>query len=91
MNKTETLSNGNSTIIVLINYNQRAIHVYKILYGKFNLQQKMYLESDWVRTYMIYNQFYLLSVHKGEFFFLLLLFFGKTAFFQLEIGLMKPN
>lgn len=68
MNKTEILSNGNSTIICLINYNQHAINVYKIFNGKLILQQKMYLNSELIRTFMIYDQFYLLSHQKSEFF-----------------------
>lgn len=67
MNVTETLSNNNSTIIVLIGYSRKSfanLHIYKIKNGKLFLLQKMYLESESVRTFIIHNQFYFLSLNR---------------------------
>lgn len=64
MNCTETLSNNNSTIIILINYNQDGftnLEIYKISVGKFILLQKIYIKSESIKTFTIYNRFYFLS------------------------------
>lgn len=61
----EILSNGNLSIIVLINYKQRSLNVYQMFAGKLILLQKMYLQSESVKTFMISNRFYFLSYRLG--------------------------
>lgn len=68
MNSTETLHNHNSTIFVLIGYNRKSstanLHIYKIKSGKFISLQKMFLKSESVKTFTIYNRFYFVSFNR---------------------------